>query len=372
MIRLSHSAKDKFLECPRKYELHYIEKIRPVYEGSPLFFGNALDEALNVLLLKKKKELTDEEKELVSQDIFSVFDEYFTRKKVAGEVIDLRTDIRANYYKSDFHEGFLTEEDYIELRAYMDKVGYEEKCPKTLRKTLLNAIQENGYTDLDMEDKSFLNYNTWLSMRRKGHEMIKVYEQELYPKIQEVISIQRRVEIGGDGAKITGLVDFEAILDDGKAYTVDNKTSSRKYKADSVETSPQLATYNYVTQHENAAYFVLLKKPKEIKVKECQKCGTITEGREKTCKEGGKDRCNGEFNETIRLEMKTQEVRGVINAELEDSTLQDYETVIESIETGDFPENRSGDCFSFGQKCQYYNYCREGKMDGLKDMNKEE
>lgn len=366
-IKLSHSAKDTFLQCPKKYDLHYNQKIRPTYEGSALFFGNAVDEALNVLLLAKKKRLTKEETELAQKDVYEVFDEYFKEKKIAREMVDLRTDLRANYYKSDFDSDLLALEDEKTLAEYMKVHGYEEACPEKLRNALFSSVEESGYQGLDLIDRSFLNYCTWLSMRRKGHMMIEAYERDLMPKIQEVLSIQRYVYIEGDGVTVRGLIDFEAILDDGKKYTIDNKTSSRPYKADSVETSPQLATYNYVTQYQNAAYFVMIKKPQKIKVKTCQKCGTVTEGREKTCKVGGKDRCGGEFDVAIRTQIRTQGVRGTISEELEDQTLREFEEVTDMIEAGDFPENREGDCFHFGQKCPYYRLCRDGKMDGLKD-----
>lgn len=380
IIKISHSGKTTFNECPAKFDLHYNKKIRAVYESSPLFFGNACDEALNVLLLKKKKVLTDEEKLIADSDIYEVFDQYFTYKEIANEKIDLRTDLKANYYGTDYHPAFMEDSDYKILEEWMATKGYEETCPKKLREALLSSKETDGWQGIDLVDRSFLNYNTWLSLRRKGFAMLDSYKKELYPKIVEVISIQRKVYIEGDGVAIRGLVDFEAILDDGKRYTVDNKTSSKPYKQDSVETSPQLATYNYETQHGNAAYFILLKKPKETKVKTCQICQNVTEGREKTCKvehkydpENGNKvmtaRCNGEFSIEVRVEMKCQEVRGTISSELEDETLGEYEVAVEAIETGNFPENREGKCYSYGQKCQYYSLCRDGSMTGLKDLS---
>ena len=43
MIKISHSGKTMYEECPRKFDLHYNSKIRATYESSPLFFGNAVD-----------------------------------------------------------------------------------------------------------------------------------------------------------------------------------------------------------------------------------------------------------------------------------------------------------------------------------------
>ena len=50
--RISFSAWDKYLTCPKMYDLHYNQRLRPSGKSSPLVFGVALDEALNSLLLQ--------------------------------------------------------------------------------------------------------------------------------------------------------------------------------------------------------------------------------------------------------------------------------------------------------------------------------
>lgn len=52
-MRISHSAKEKFLECAYKYFLHYMLKLRPTAKRSPLCFGDAIDMGLNTLLETK-------------------------------------------------------------------------------------------------------------------------------------------------------------------------------------------------------------------------------------------------------------------------------------------------------------------------------
>ena len=49
-MRMSHSARETYLTCPRKYFLHYFLKLRPIRPRSPLVFGSAIDEGLNCLL----------------------------------------------------------------------------------------------------------------------------------------------------------------------------------------------------------------------------------------------------------------------------------------------------------------------------------
>ena len=49
-MRISHSALQTYLECPYKYFLHYLRKLRPIDEKSSLLFGAAIDTGLNHLL----------------------------------------------------------------------------------------------------------------------------------------------------------------------------------------------------------------------------------------------------------------------------------------------------------------------------------
>ena len=50
--KISHSAWSKYLVCPKLYDLHYNQKLRPKGTTSALLFGSAIDAALNVMLLK--------------------------------------------------------------------------------------------------------------------------------------------------------------------------------------------------------------------------------------------------------------------------------------------------------------------------------
>ena len=49
-IKLSHSAKEKYLRCPMAYHMHYNLGIREKQLSSALVFGSAMDEGLNVML----------------------------------------------------------------------------------------------------------------------------------------------------------------------------------------------------------------------------------------------------------------------------------------------------------------------------------
>ena len=56
-VKISHSAKETYLECGYKYFLHYMLKLRSQDEKSPLIFGDAIDTGLNSLLSVKNLEI---------------------------------------------------------------------------------------------------------------------------------------------------------------------------------------------------------------------------------------------------------------------------------------------------------------------------
>ena len=72
MIRLSNSSVEKYEQCGEKWRLHYKEKIRADFAPSPLFYGSALDEAFNRLLLVKKKELTEDESIMMKSTAYEI------------------------------------------------------------------------------------------------------------------------------------------------------------------------------------------------------------------------------------------------------------------------------------------------------------
>ena len=138
MVWISHTGVEKYIKCPASFNLHYNEKIRPLRVGSALHFGIAIDEAVNVIMLKKKKKLTKEEKEEVKKDPIMVFEEKWFMPQ-NGETA-LVTDDNGNrvpvgectnpnfeYYKSDFDETLLDESDLKRLRDFIEISGYEKE-----------------------------------------------------------------------------------------------------------------------------------------------------------------------------------------------------------------------------------------------------
>lgn len=191
MTRLSHSAREKYEQCPYKYYLHYVEGLRNSTPQSALVFGGAFDLALNEMLSQG------------SVDYHKVFDDEWSKYK----------DVFIDCYKSDLNEDLLTD---------------EEK---------LLSLQQRNY----------------LSMLHKGHLMLDAYAADILPKIKKVISIQDAITLEGscdDGLEsfdtITGVLDLIAIIEhngEDKHAILDNKTTSEPYAKNSVLKKDQLALY---------------------------------------------------------------------------------------------------------------------------------
>lgn len=193
MTRLSHSAVDKYEQCPYKYYLHYVMKYRSSLQSSALVFGNALDIALNSMLDGKN-------------DYREVFDSEWNKYESQADVIE--------YYNSDLDVSLLLPEE-LEL------------------------------------DKPMQNF---ISLRRKGHRLLDAYKAEIFPSIKKVISIQEEINISGYDEEgnatedsIYGKIDLIAMIEHNgelKKALLDNKTTSQPYPKTAVVKKDQLALYS--------------------------------------------------------------------------------------------------------------------------------
>jgi hypothetical protein len=130
--KISYSAWDKYLTCPKMYDLHYNKRLRPKGISSPLVFGVAVDEALNVLLL-------------------------------TGELD-----------KS--------------IQTFRDKMKWEDMTdvhwdPRDTDPSI--AERQDGWSD---------DQYAWACMRVKGRMLIEEYYRKIYPLIEEVESVQKDLQ----------------------------------------------------------------------------------------------------------------------------------------------------------------------------------
>ena len=350
-LNLSYSAVNKFTSCGKSYEFSYIERIRPIYKGSALYFGSAMDVALNFMLLN-----------LDAPDIVNLSYEEFLKawtnyKELDGTVLDLKNYTKVLYSKSDFDAKLLSKEDWSEIYQL-------SKDPNKTYADIKSKLDSNHFSELPDEDKIFYTRVNWLSLKQKAAYMIQAYHRDIVPMIEEVLEVQKPIELEDEaGNKIKGFVDLVCKLKNGLIVVADNKTSSVEYEDDSVSTSAQLAqyksilnaVYNYEIKH--GCYFVISKKLSAKKV--CCECGFESTGSHKTCNNilNG-ERCGGEWDETPFATAKifVEEIPdGVTNM-----VLENFDVALKSIESGLFTRNFSNCHGKFG-KCEYIDYCFKNK-----------
>ena len=325
-IDVSFSALDCFEQCSEKYRLRYRERLTSEKIPSPLFFGTAIDAAVELFLLKRKINLTEKELDLLLyEDAYSVFDK--TMREQNGALLERNP--LCDYFYSDFDPKVLTEEDFKALtKSYPSITDWEEFFAYCKQ-----YIKTHG--ELTQGTKVAFNNLCWLSLYRKGEMMLKAYERDILPEIHEVFDIQKEVSLLNEsGDKLRGKIDFIASFKDDPTvrHIVDNKTSSEAYKADSVANSIQLAIYCEAEACDRASYVVLEKK---MRLKEPK--------------------------------ARTQLIKDAISDEHKQKTFDIIEQKLNNIACAEFHKKDSPkECMFYGRACEFFNLCWHGRMDGLK------
>lgn len=322
---VSFSALDLFEECSEKYRLRYRERLSSEKIPSPLFFGTAIDTAVEVLLLRKKVLLTDAELDLtLTETAHSLFDK--TMREQDGKLLE--RNVLCDYFQSDFDPNVLKIEDIKTLETSYPHITdfgqFFDDCKAVFKKK----------QDLKKAQQLVYNHMCWLSLYRKGEMLLEAYENEVLPQIHEVFDIQKNIQlINASGDKLRGKIDFTAsFVDDPSIFhIVDNKTSSSPYTADSVANSDQLTIYCEAENVSNASYIVLEKK---IRIKDPK--------------------------------TRTQVIKDEISEEQKQIVFDKIGIKLDNIAQDVFvKKDNPKDCFSYGKICPYYKLCWKGSMEGL-------
>lgn len=180
-VRLSHSAKEKYLISPRCYYNHYFLNLREKIIGSPLFFGSIIETGLDILLHNGTLEQAK-----------VAFRKAFTEREINGQMENLSTSDNVRYNKKDFDPKLFTEKELKDLDGKTDK------------------------------------FKSWISLQRKGELLIETYSREIRPKIKKVLATQKYFNTQNDvGDEIVGFVDLVCEWEDGRIIAPDHKTSSQ-------------------------------------------------------------------------------------------------------------------------------------------------
>jgi hypothetical protein len=315
------------------YELYYVEKVRSVFQSTSLLFGSAMDGALNRLLLECKQYPTQEDLDIIirksAEDIFL---------ELWNPVLNMEYVV---YTKKDYDESLLEKEDIDQVLQFIlnnFKELYPESSVADMDLDPLQCVEamidyKSGKGKLNITQHNLIGLASWMSLKRKGFLLLDVYRRDVLPLIEYVHDIQITINVADDDENVLeGFTDFTASFKDepGVVYIVDNKTSSRPYKEDSVRTSEQLSTYDIQLKLGKGAYVVM---EKDIRKKEPR----------------------------VRINI----IRDSISDDLVEATLDRFDEAVYIINKGEFPENKESGCRPFGQLCDYYGLCHKGSMDFL-------
>jgi len=332
MTKISHSAKEMFLQCQEKYKLHYQERLRSPVIPSPLFLGSCWDEALNCLLVRKMKpeNMSEEDKKYLEIDPYTLLDNCMTTFTNLGKDVYMPDYQFAKYFTKDFDPDLLEDEDLLLINTMADRLGFDKLDVKDCEEFVKTCRAEiKTKKALDKDAQVLFNNINWCSCRRKLRYLLERYEEDVLPLLEEVFHVQKKVDLSDGEHSLVGYIDFIASFKDepGVKYVIDNKLSSKAYAKDAIDDAVQLATY---CEHEatNRACFIITEK-------------------------GLRKR-----DPRHRIQI----LRGKITEELFTRTFEEFGEVVYNIEQGVFEktgmDGSRQECFHFGQRCVYFNTCR--------------
>lgn len=311
--RLSYSSITEYQDCSMKFYLNRVLRLRPTHARTALLFGSALDKGLNHLLETKN---LDESKEK--------FVDAWSEGEINGEMVDLENSELVLYSKSDF--------------------------------------------DPDLAD------SPWECLLKKGYMFLEAYNTEILPRIKEVLEVQGESIIKNEeGDELVMKRDLVALMDDGKHYLLDNKSSTGLYPANAAEEATQLMLYYYGIKDkyrlDGVGYLVLNKTLTKTKVLYCHQCQVeLYNNRLKkcpTCKEG---------LDFIKFDYKVQTqilLNSNINDKYVDMAVEKVDQANQGISNEIYAktEDRSK-CHAYGG-CPYKLYCwGNGDTIGLTTVEK--
>lgn len=360
-LRVSYSQTNTFKKCPTHWKWRYKEKYEPAVQGSSLFFGAAVDNAVMAMLEGSEKYLT----------VFS--DSWYSVEK-KGKYFQIFDNKEVLYSNNDLDVDVLKDEDIPSLQGWLDelKIG-EDKEPKQYAKEILGKKKSKHKYPTSNELRYFYRC-CWLSMKRKGELLIELFKKDFYPKITKVHQTQRfeRLKDSQTGDVLLGALDFVAEIEGYEGKIIfDLKTSANGYTNENIELSEQLPLYLAMSKGQYdtnlVGYVVLVKNIRKDKVGICKSCGNKKEGRHKTCDaviEGV--RCNGEWEETTELKPELQVIVREKTQEQVNEVLMDIAKITDCMRYDLTFRNLDACNNWYGNKCPYYDACHKNDFSKLR------
>lgn len=356
-LSISYSSSTDYKECPVKYFLK--KKWETSRKASALFYGSAVEEGVTALLegspieeavQKFQKEWTNRPAGRWSQET-PIFD--------SPDVFYYKSDLDMKLFQKE-HEDIIKEWS-LEICATDDYMMVVEEALSCIDKGIqMPPAIEKLYHRI-----------CWLSCAIRGEILLKAFQEQVLPEIEEVIASQKEIEIqGDDGDKVRGFIDFILKLKGiDEPVVIDLKTAGRPYTEHNLDTSDQLKIYAMAEGRKNIGYIVLLKSIKFDTF--CDKCGHKRENYRLTncAKCGNMDK--GKY--TVKSPKASTQIltKKVEQAELE-SMADDLGDIMVAIKNEIKWKNPSS-CNNYNTPCEFYQHCWSGKkLEDLPNITKKE
>lgn len=377
-LRTSYSQHNTYIKCPEHWHKSYVERYKSPIEGASLYFGTAVDTAVETMLLK-------------SGDPYQVFNDYWRRSFNFGKATQVFDNDDITYGYKDFDKDVLTSQDLTQMGIWAQQLGITKTAPNADKALeLFDKItkkKKNPYKKPTKDEMKYFNRSSWLSMKRKGEWMLKSFEEQFVPLVEDVVAVQKRADIKdpATGDSVVGYIDMILKI---KGYDdpiiFDLKTAARPYSQDQLDFSEQLTLYcamkgkyaidksDYVDT-DLVGYVVLCKDINKDKEAHCKTCGHTRTGRHRKCDNEVTDpndankttRCNGEWDEKVVLDPQVQVMVARKTQDQVDMLLQDIAAIIAGMKNGIIYKNTSNCLNWYGGKCAFYDACHNGDYSGL-------
>lgn len=383
-LQISYSAASKLQECGHKYKLHYIDRIRSRWYKSAFMFGNAIDDALNVMLFNHG--------EPNALDLaLDCFDDRMSMQKINREEQEMVTYHWLLYSDKDLDKALLDADELVELQEIADDLNIKQQ-PLDFLDQILEKLKnhkkkglpkQEALKKLTITERKFFNACNWCSCRHRGYIILETYFEQVMPKIKKVHGVQKKIELKSqEGHRLIGYIDIILEFKNREGlWIVDNKTTAMPYKEDAARNSTQMATYCYFEEIDQAMYITVSKYIKKNSTRKCKKCGFEPDETDRTrkCsnmimkevegKEPKEVRCGGEYEYTYFFTADVNFIAGTIPYETQQMVMESYDQALIDLKDERFVKNLQGCETKFG-KCEYYKKCWEHKTDKEVDLIK--
>lgn len=354
--RISYSGVDTFKECPKKYWCQRTHKL--ALQPSAFAFGSAFESGADEMLLNGAG----------LADAYEVAcKEWHTRpaNKWEGET-QIFDNPKIFYYQSDFDANLLDKDDVKQCQEWGKEIFEQEVEAVEIAINTLKKMKSGA--DISDDERKLTHRILWLCCKNRMYYMLKAFQEELVPEIEEVIAAQHEINLENEeGDKVTGFVDYKVRLKSVEGITIlDLKSAGRPYEEHRLNTSDQLGIYAVAEKADNIAYGVVLKKIQYHVT--CNKCG----GERQNYRKSKCEHCDtGRYTEREPYSGTQLMVKSMTEHHKE-SVTDDFSEILVAIKNGVSWKN-SHSCENYGTRCEFYDHCWGGKsLDELDSVEKKE